>query len=744
MRRELEREVERTENEATTAADALQRQEDALAKARRDAASHQPGVAHRAHDQREVALAHEVRTLELQLVERTDTLERLRSGKASSSIDSAELRSLSQADLLEVRALSKPPGPVRRSLELVRAMLRAASGAGVGDRGCGSAGAASIAGGGNSTGGNSIPTRVDWDELKAMTSRSDFIPRVLQLKPSRLADQPGLLAELLRRWPALLEAEVVDAAPGPTRNVATATARDAARELAPGELQRRQQRQASGQLQPTNSRSATPAAKVKAAAKPTRSLTGARATATSARKPSSAPDAPLRRAALHRPSGHGATTRPLASGGAGGAAAPASLSQQTVTYSSKACGALYRHCGSVMRIAVQEERLRRELAAEVAELLSRMGKLRAEEAALAAQRSEVVEAERAVSMRLSRCQEVVGAERDELERRRATHDAAQTALEAARTRLAEFEAAEAAAEAERVAQREREERRRARARARLEQQAQASAQVERALRASEATRPAWLRREPLPAAWRPVEFAPFSSTLTQQAQLAVAHMARALCGCEELHVHLSGHCAGNENSDVASARAQAVGAALIAAGVAPSRLRAKGYGSTVPLTSQQRVRLRIRSDRRVAAHAIGMIVTREPISFAPSSTALEGGAVTMVRGVAALLKQHSSLKVSVEGHIDGEEALAEGLGREQGGADLAQLRAKAVSLALQDLGTAAARLVPHSFGALLSLGDNESDAGRALNRRVQLLVIPDVGDAAGVEATAARASGARL
>ena len=59
-------------------------------------------------------------------------------------------------------------------------------------------------------------------------------------------------------------------------------------------------------------------------------------------------------------------------------------------------------------------------------------------------------------------------------------------------------------------------------------------------------------------------------------------------------------------------------------------------------------------------------------------------------------------------------------------AKLSVARAQSVSRQLQSLGIAADRLVAHGFGSTLPAADNSSDDGRAKNRRVQFLVIPDV------------------
>ena len=78
----------------------------------------------------------------------------------------------------------------------------------------------------------------------------------------------------------------------------------------------------------------------------------------------------------------------------------------------------------------------------------------------------------------------------------------------------------------------------------------------------------------------------------------------------ELKLHIAGHSQTDEDAKLASQRAQAVGAALIALGAMPSKLRAKGYGATVTLSAAMRARLRLKSDRRVGLHAISEVGSR--------------------------------------------------------------------------------------------------------------------------------------
>jgi OOP family OmpA-OmpF porin len=83
--------------------------------------------------------------------------------------------------------------------------------------------------------------------------------------------------------------------------------------------------------------------------------------------------------------------------------------------------------------------------------------------------------------------------------------------------------------------------------------------------------------------------------------------------------------------------------------------------------------------------------------------------------VAKMLKENATLKVYVVGHTDNVGALA-------GNVDLSKRRAAAV---VQELttkyGIATARLAPYGDGPYAPIGSNDSEDGRALNRRVELV-----------------------
>lgn len=203
------------------------------------------------------------------------------------------------------------------------------------------------------------------------------------------------------------------------------------------------------------------------------------------------------------------------------------------------------------------------------------------------------------------------------------------------------------------------------------------------------------------------------------AHLVLSMVAKQLQTNPGLKLHIAGHAHGEEDPRLSSQRAQAVGAALIALGATPARLRAKGYGKTVPLSPAVRARLRLKSERRVGVHAIGEVATQYAIEFGEGATVVTEKSDKLLDDVALLLAQDDKLRLSVEGHTDEK-------GDPNENAKLSANRAQSVCQSLQRKGVDPTRLVAHGFGATLPVADNATAEGRTKNRRVQFLVIPDV------------------
>jgi outer membrane protein OmpA-like peptidoglycan-associated protein len=82
----------------------------------------------------------------------------------------------------------------------------------------------------------------------------------------------------------------------------------------------------------------------------------------------------------------------------------------------------------------------------------------------------------------------------------------------------------------------------------------------------------------------------------------------------------------------------------------------------------------------------------------------------------AVLEQYPDLRMEVQGHTDS-------VGDDNGNLDLSQRRADAVVRWFVDHGVDPARLRAIGYGETLPVADNDSDAGRAENRRVEFRLL---------------------
>ena len=85
--------------------------------------------------------------------------------------------------------------------------------------------------------------------------------------------------------------------------------------------------------------------------------------------------------------------------------------------------------------------------------------------------------------------------------------------------------------------------------------------------------------------------------------------------------------------------------------------------------------------------------------------------------LAALLGKETALRLLVEGHTDATNTDAYNL-------DLSERRARNVVAALVKRGVEAGRLQAKGFGRARPVADNATAQGRALNRRVEVSVLP--------------------
>jgi OOP family OmpA-OmpF porin len=102
------------------------------------------------------------------------------------------------------------------------------------------------------------------------------------------------------------------------------------------------------------------------------------------------------------------------------------------------------------------------------------------------------------------------------------------------------------------------------------------------------------------------------------------------------------------------------------------------------------------------------------INFDTGKAVIKPESQGTIAQIAALLKAHPELKLSIEGHTDN-------VGAPAANKTLSEDRAKAVLADVVKAGVAAARLSAIGWGPDKPLADNRSEDGRAKNRRVEIV-----------------------
>lgn len=114
--------------------------------------------------------------------------------------------------------------------------------------------------------------------------------------------------------------------------------------------------------------------------------------------------------------------------------------------------------------------------------------------------------------------------------------------------------------------------------------------------------------------------------------------------------------------------------------------------------------------------ACAPIVIDDAVRFETASDAIQSSSFEALDGLAARLQQAEHIKrVRVEGHTDNR-------GSSRYNLQLSKRRAASVVQYLTQHGVQAERLVSEGYGLTKPIADNETESGRAQNRRVEFVV----------------------
>ena len=117
----------------------------------------------------------------------------------------------------------------------------------------------------------------------------------------------------------------------------------------------------------------------------------------------------------------------------------------------------------------------------------------------------------------------------------------------------------------------------------------------------------------------------------------------------------------------------------------------------------------------------GQIVIREQVQFAYNSAKILNTSDYILEAVKKILDENPQIKkVSIEGHTDSK-------GGDAYNKALSQRRAKSVVTWLVQHGVDSKRLVSKGFGEEKPIDSNDTEDGRANNRRVELQIVEQAG-----------------
>jgi outer membrane protein OmpA-like peptidoglycan-associated protein len=138
-----------------------------------------------------------------------------------------------------------------------------------------------------------------------------------------------------------------------------------------------------------------------------------------------------------------------------------------------------------------------------------------------------------------------------------------------------------------------------------------------------------------------------------------------------------------------------------------------GYGYTLYIVEQEAMKQEITSNIMMdSLNATGHIALA--ITFDTGKATIKDESTPIIEQMVELMQTNADLKVEIQGHTDN-------VGKPEANKKLSEDRANAVKKALVDRGIAADRMSAIGYGDTKPVADNNTEEGRAQNRRVELV-----------------------
>jgi outer membrane protein OmpA-like peptidoglycan-associated protein len=205
-----------------------------------------------------------------------------------------------------------------------------------------------------------------------------------------------------------------------------------------------------------------------------------------------------------------------------------------------------------------------------------------------------------------------------------------------------------------------------------------------------------------------------------QQQLA---MQQAQSAAQQSQIEAQQEALKRAQADAAAAQAEAAAANARAAQAAAEHSAQQATNQTEQM--RERLRAQLSQVLQTQETARGLIVNMSDVLFDSGKYTLKPEAREKLAKVSGILLAYPNLKVQVEGYTDN-------VGGEQYNLTLSQQRGDAVRAYLVSQGVSPDNITATGYGMSNPIADNATSAGRAQNRRVQMVVS---GNAIGVQQT---------